>query len=113
MKRTVIITAMVVIMATLAPAYAQLPVAEQLTEMDKLRLEVINLKYRLADVGKDYAQCLADKGPLQDQANQQFLQVETQRVVEAINAAHPGFTFDPKKGTLLKKDTAQNVGDKK
>jgi len=111
MKKTLLTMAVVIIMAVLT-VNAQTPSTDQLTEVDKLRLEIINLKFKLADTAKDYGLCLADKGPLQDQVNKSYLQVESAKTIEAINAAHPGFTFDPKTGQFAKKDST-DVGDKK
>lgn len=107
MKR--LTTVMVITMTTLAPAYAQQPA---LTDIDQMRIEIVNLKFALAAKDKEWSVCIAEKGPLQDQANQRFLQQEVKTMVSAIEAAHPGFTFDPQSGQFAKKDDTKD-GEKK
>lgn len=125
-KMMSVITAMVIITAMfVAPTYAQATLkapetvtttsspTPQLTEVDQMRLEIVNLKFKLAQTQSQWSSCIAEKGPLQDQANQTTLNKEVQSVVEAINAAHPGFTFDPNSGQFAKKDDTKDVGAKK
>lgn len=100
------ITAMLIIMAMLAPQLqAQQP---QLTELDRLRIENLNLKIGWSQAVKQLNQCVVEKGSLQDQATDRQLQEDLKAVVEAIEAAHPGFTFDPATGQFAKKEPAKD-----
>lgn len=79
-----------------------------LTDLERARVDVINLKSQLvellkrnADVQSAYGQCQALLGPLQQKDNASAVAAEAGALKSAIEGAHPGFTFDAATGQLV------------
>jgi hypothetical protein len=84
---------------------------EQLTAMEQLKLENLQLKTVLAQTIAGSDRCHAQIGQLYDllgatrakDASATLTALEATLKTE-IEAQHPGFTFDPKAGTLTRKE---------
>lgn len=74
-----------------------------LTELDRLRLQVVALQRALSREQAENDGCRAVLGPLRATANTQAVEQAEAAAVAAIEAAHPGFTLDRRTGSLVAK----------
>lgn len=82
-------------------AVAALQQPGMLTEADGLRLTVVALQRQLADAQAEGDVCRSVLGPLRARANQEQIKRSEDAAISAIEAAHPGFTFDRRTGRLV------------
>lgn len=72
-----------------------------LTDTDRLRVMVVALQRELADAQAEGDVCRAVLGPLRARANQEQIKRSEEAAIAAIEAVHPGFTFDRQTGRLV------------
>lgn len=66
----------------------------ELNDIEKARIEIINLKSVLADAQYKIIQLTAELGEHQKIANKEYLEKEIQSLKQAIESTRPGFEFD-------------------
>ena len=87
---------------------AQTP--ETLSEVERLKLELLRARVAYAELVAKYDGCRAEVGaafntigPLRARLASEQLSADEVALKTAIETAHPGYTFDPKTGSLTKK----------
>lgn len=83
-----------------ARLYAQGQPVEALTEMDKLRIENVNLYDALTVAIEEADTCRGLLAKPRADANRSLQQQRWKDMKAAIQAAHPGFSFEPSTGGL-------------
>lgn len=84
--------------------------APQLTEVERLKLELLQVRTSYAQLLANYDACKAEVGTafntlgrLRAEAATAELTAEEAKLKAAIEAGHPGYRWDPKTGTFTKK----------
>lgn len=106
----------VTILVSALAALALLEVAasgqEQLSEVERLRAELLRVKTAYAQAVAQHDACKAELGAtyntlgqLRADANSVQLSTEEQQLKASVDAAHPGFNWDPKTGAFAKRPT--------
>jgi hypothetical protein len=74
-----------------------------LSEIERLKFEVINLQAQLARALAERSDCFATLGPLQAHANSQAIDRQLQALKADVETQHPGYEFNVQTGQLTKK----------
>ena len=93
--------------------------APSLSEVEQLRVDLLQARTLLAQLQAGYDGCRAEIGTLYHQLGQvraqvasQVLTAEEARLKADVEAAHPGYTWNPKTGAFTRK-TADPPGEKR
>lgn len=94
-----------------APTFAQTPTdPAPLTEIEKLKLENLALTFRMNEMTKEIgqwrtvaAQCLVPLSQYESKAGDEQAKANLDKLVAEVEAARPGFTFNPQTGAFTKK----------
>lgn len=86
----------------------QEPKPEVFTEMERAKVDIINLKAQLVDLLRrnsdlqaSYGNCQSQLGPLQQKENIETIQKSIATTKQEVEKAHPGWTYDPASGQLM------------
>lgn len=75
----------------------------QLSELERLKIENLNLKIQLSQASAKAEQFEGDLAMCQLAASAPDVTKAAGQLVAEIEAAHPGYTFDPQSGAFLPK----------
>lgn len=81
---------------------------EQLTEVERLRLEIVDLQYKLTKAYADTDACRIALAPFVKRENEASVQAARAKLKAEIEAAHPCCTLDDKTGVLVPRQSSKN-----
>jgi hypothetical protein len=73
--------------------------SEQLTEVETLKLEALNLRFQNAK----QAQVIADQSKASSEQAEKSVRESFAAFVAEVEKSHPGYIYDPQKSVLVKK----------
>jgi hypothetical protein len=76
------------------------PPADQRTEVERLKIEVLTLQAQLVRAIADGDACRGELGPVRTSLNQRVLEDTANRLVLDMEAAHPGYRVNRQTWTL-------------
>lgn len=76
----------------------------QLSELEQLKIQVLQLKIQVANIQAEADACRGLLGQYRVAKASTDLSAEELALKKAIETAHPGFTWDPRTGALVEKE---------
>jgi hypothetical protein len=104
----------VLIVAVVAAGLRGSEQVQPLSELEALKIENLNLKGQITDLLKTNSdlqaavgRCQAALGPMQLSQNRDALHAERDKLKAAMEAARPGYTWDPQTGVFTPKKSSE------